>query len=55
LRIGDTAAVDIRRAGVPMRIHAPVLGYARPRVQFLEAPNVTSEQRARRLRWLAGW
>ena len=55
LRIGDTAAVDIRRAGVPMRIHAPVLGYARPRVRFLEAPDVTSEQRARRVRWLAGW
>ena len=55
LRIGDTAAVDIRRAGVPMRIHAPVLGYTRPRVRFPEAPNVTSEQRARRVRWLAGW
>jgi predicted metalloprotease with PDZ domain len=55
LRIGDTAAVDIRRAGVSMRIQAPVLGYTRPRVRFLEAPNVTSEQRARRVRWLAGW
>jgi len=55
LRIGDTAAVDIRRAGVPMRIHAPVLGYARPRVRFLEVTDVTSEQQARRVRWLGGW
>ena len=55
LGIGDTATVNFRRAGVPMRIHAPVLGYTRPRVRFLEAPNLTSEQRARRVRWLAGW
>jgi predicted metalloprotease with PDZ domain len=55
LRIGDTALVDIRRGGVLMRIRAPATGYARPRVRFVDTPNVTPEQRARRMRWLAGW
>jgi hypothetical protein len=55
LRIGDTVLVDIRRGGMPMRIRAPVTGYARPRVRFVDTPNVTPGQRARRARWLAGW
>jgi predicted metalloprotease with PDZ domain len=55
LRIGDTAVVDIQRDGAPLRVHVPVVGYTRPRVRFRDAPAVTADQRARRVRWLAGW
>lgn len=55
LRIGDTAVVDIQRAGAPLHTRVAVAGYNRPRVRFGDAPEVTVAQRARRARWLAGW
>jgi predicted metalloprotease with PDZ domain len=55
LSIGDTVLVDIRRGSVATRIRVPVVGYLRPRVRFVDVSDVTPEQRARRVRWLAGW
>lgn len=54
LRIGQTVVVQIRRAGEPMRISVPVIGYSLPRVRFVDVEAVTPEQRARRERWLEG-
>jgi predicted metalloprotease with PDZ domain len=55
LRLGDTATIDIRRASTAILIRVPVAVYTRPRVRFMDAPDATAAQRARRLTWLAGW
>ena len=54
LHIGDRATVDIRRGGQPMRVAVAVTGYKRPRVGFVDAADVSPEQRARRQAWLVG-
>ncbi len=54
LHIGDRATVDIRRGGQPMRVTVAVTGYNRPRVGFVDAADVSPEQRARRQAWLVG-
>lgn len=55
LRIGDTAAVEIARAGARQRLRVGVTGYSEPRIRFSDVPEVTAEQRTRRARWLDGW
>ena len=55
LKVGDTAAVDIERAGRPMHLVVRVTGYLKPRVRFVEVANVTSAQRLARGRWLSGF
>jgi len=54
LHVGDSAAVEIRRDERPLTITVPVSGYTRPRVQFIDVPAVTPDQRSRRQEWLAG-
>ena len=55
LQIGDSAAVEVRREGVSIRIRVEVTGYARPRVRIAAMPNAMQLQLQRRTRWLAGW
>jgi predicted metalloprotease with PDZ domain len=55
LHVGDSAAVDIRRDGQPIRIAIRTASYVRPRVRIVDANVVTREQRMRRERWLSGW
>jgi predicted metalloprotease with PDZ domain len=55
LRVGDTAVVNVRRESHPLRVRVPITSYQRPRVRFIERPDATAAQRARRARWLAGW
>ena len=55
LRMGDTVTVDVRRYGRSVRVSVPVAVYLLPRVRFVEIANSTANQRARRVRWLAGW
>jgi hypothetical protein len=55
LRIGDTAALDLRRGSSLLHINVVLPGYDRPRVRLVDAATVTPEQRARRSRWLTGW
>jgi len=54
VHIGDRAAVEIRRDERPLTITVPVSGYTRPRVQFIDAADVTPDQRSRRQEWFAG-
>ena len=54
-RVGDTAAVDIRRDGAATHLRVPIAGYTSPRVRFVDADSVSTDQRSRRERWLAGW
>jgi predicted metalloprotease with PDZ domain len=54
LRVGDTAVVNVRRDGRPIRVPVIVTSYVVPRVRFVELPNATAKQRARRGQWLAG-
>jgi predicted metalloprotease with PDZ domain len=55
LRVGDTAAVDVRRGGASVHFDVAVRGFDRPRARLVDAPSPTAEQLARRARWLAGW
>jgi len=49
-----TVVVDVRRGVTAMQVRVPVIGFDRPRVRFVDVPDVTDEQRTRRGRWLAG-
>jgi predicted metalloprotease with PDZ domain len=55
VKVGDSVAVDVRRAGESLHIVVPITSYGRPRVRFVDAPAVSAAQRTRRARWLAGW
>jgi hypothetical protein len=55
LRVGDTTVVEIARGGATQRLRVGVTGYREARIRFSDVPEVTSEQRARRARWLDGW
>ncbi len=55
LRVGDTTVVEIARAGAGQRVRVGVTWYCEPRIRFSDVPEVTSEQRTRRARWLDGW
>jgi predicted metalloprotease with PDZ domain len=55
LRIGDTAVVEIERAGAGQRVRVGVTGYSEPRIRFSDAPEVSPTARTRRARWLDGW
>jgi predicted metalloprotease with PDZ domain len=55
LRVGDTAVVEIARAGAGQRLRVGVTGYREPRVRFSEAPELSAAARTRRARWLGGW
>jgi predicted metalloprotease with PDZ domain len=55
LRLEDTAQVDVRRKGAPLRISVLVGSYVVPRVRFVDAPTVTDGENARRRRWMEGW
>jgi len=55
LRVGDTAAVDIRRTGREEHVRVVVTGYSRPRVRISDHSTVSAAEHARRVRWLAGW
>ena len=55
IRLGDTAVVDVRRDGAPVRLTVRVTGYVQPRVRFVDLPTVTPDQQKHRQRWLAGW
>lgn len=53
LRIGDTVAVEVRRAGGPFRATVVVNLLVRPTVRIEELPAATERQRTLRTRWLA--
>jgi predicted metalloprotease with PDZ domain len=55
LRVGDTAVVEVARAGAGQRLRVGVTGYREPRIRFSDAPDVTPAARMRRARWLDGW
>ena len=54
LHVRDRVLLRLRRAGEELELSVTVSGYLRPRVRFVDAPDVTPAQRARRLAWLAG-
>ena len=54
LRLGDTASLDVRRAGARVHVRLVLGGYDRPRVRLVDMPTVTPDQRMRRDRWLRG-
>jgi hypothetical protein len=53
LRVGDRVRLDVLRDGQPFTADFVMGGYERTRVEFVDLPNVTPEQRAARARWLA--
>jgi predicted metalloprotease with PDZ domain len=53
LSVGDRVRLDVLREGQPFTANFIVGGYERTRVDFVDLPNVTPEQRAARARWLA--
>ncbi|HLQ68682.1 MAG TPA: hypothetical protein VK124_04085 [Gemmatimonadales bacterium] len=46
--------MEIRRDERPLTITLAVSGYTRPRVRFVDAADVTAEQRSRQQEWFAG-
>ena len=54
LHVGDTASVHIRRNGLDARVLVPLVGFRRLRVRFVDVPNVSPTQLARRGTWLSG-
>ena len=55
LRVGDTAALDLRRAGKSFHVNVILGGYDRPRARLVDLSAVTPQQRSARARWLQGW
>ena len=55
LRVGDTVALDVRRAGMRVRANVVLRGYDRPRARLVDMSTVTTDERSRRKLWLAGW
>lgn len=53
LHIGDTAQVEVVRAGVVSRLAVLIDGYDHPTVRIEELADATSEQRRLRAQWLA--
>ncbi|HEX6370291.1 MAG TPA: PDZ domain-containing protein [Longimicrobium sp.] len=53
LRVGDRVRIDVLRDGRPFTADFVMGGYERTRVEFVDLPTVTPEQRAARARWLA--
>jgi predicted metalloprotease with PDZ domain len=51
LSVGDTALVQIRRAGQTQQVRVRVTGYDEPIVRVTESPNATEKQRRIRERW----
>lgn len=54
VRVGDRVKLDYRRAGKGLTVNVPATGYLRPRVRFVDRPDVTPNERSRRAAWLAG-
>jgi predicted metalloprotease with PDZ domain len=54
LAIGDTARIEVARAGGAVRVTVPIVGYDRPFVRIEELPGATEAQRSLRAQWLAG-
>src|SRR5438093_242040 len=54
LRLGDTAAVEVRRPSGAWRTAVVVAGYERPVVRLEEIPGATERQRTVRAAWIAG-
>ena len=54
LRIGDTAALEVRRPSGAWRTAVVVAGYERPVVRLEEIPGATERQRTVRAEWIAG-
>ncbi len=54
LQVGDSTVVQVRRGEQPTRVAVVIAGYRRPRVRFVDAPDLTAEQRRRRAAWLVG-
>jgi predicted metalloprotease with PDZ domain len=55
LRIGDSAAIAVRRGGAEHHVRFVVTGYDRLRVRIVEDSAASQLQVKRRARWLAGW
>jgi predicted metalloprotease with PDZ domain len=55
LRIGDTVAVDVERAGRRRHFDVRIEGFNRPRARLITVQTPTEAQLARRARWLVGW
>jgi predicted metalloprotease with PDZ domain len=53
LRVGDTASLEVARAGVVSKVTVVITGYDRPVVKLEETAAATPEQKRLRARWLA--
>jgi predicted metalloprotease with PDZ domain len=53
LRMGDTARVEVARAGVVSKVTVVITGYDRPVVKLEEDAAATLQQKQLRARWLA--
>jgi predicted metalloprotease with PDZ domain len=54
MKIGDTAHLEIRRAGAPLTVVVPITGYDVPHVVIEEVANASEKQRQLREAWRAG-
>ena len=54
LAIGDTARVEVRRAGAPLTVTVPITGFDVPEVTFEELADTSEKQRRLREAWRAG-
>ena len=54
LHLGDTAQVEVLRAGVVSKVSVVISGYDRPTVKIDEIADATPEQKRLRAQWLAG-
>ena len=52
LHIGDTARVEVMRAGAVTQVSVPINGDDRPTVHIVEIPDASSEQLRLRGQWL---
>jgi predicted metalloprotease with PDZ domain len=55
LHVGDSVTMTVQRGGTRRRVAMVLRSYDRPRVRLVDLDSVSTMQRERRARWLAGW